>query len=525
MTPAERDQVESEARQWIEVNARLRPVVQTPGGFVGQAGSAGLSDVALGVLDDSAESENGDDAERQAPDPERQTLDELATFVRDQLIPRLARCDDEIKNVLNGLNGQFVPPGPSGAPTRGRIDVLPTGRNFFAIDPRAVPTQTSWNCGKMLAERLLERYRQDQGEYPRKIALVIWGTSNMRTGGDDIAQALWLWGCEPVWEESSGRVVDFRILPLSLLGRPRVDLLLRVSGLFRDAFGDTMRLLATVPKRLAQQDEPPDMNPIRASWLLERETLIGRGLDPEESSRRATLRVFSSGFGSYGTGLLPLIDAGNWDSAEDLTEVFCRWGGYAFDSDGSANEDVGLLKTRLAEIEVVHQNQDNREHDILDSDDYFQFEGGLYASVKQLRGKAPVVFHGDSSDPEQPRIRTLEQEIVRVIRSRVLNPRWLEAMRRHGYKGAFEIAATVDYLFGYSATTGLVRDSHYEEIAQRLLLDTTQKEFFREYNPAALKESTRRLLEAAERGLWSTPSENTITGLEENLLELEGQLE
>jgi cobaltochelatase CobN len=499
LTPAERDDVESKARCWVQVNA-------------------GLSDVASGVSDDRAKSENAGSAERQ-------TLDELATFVRDQLIPRLARCDDEIKNVLNGLNGQFVPPGPSGAPTRGRIDVLPTGRNFFAIDPRAVPTQTSWNCGKILADRLLERYRQDQGEYPRKIALVIWGTSNMRTGGDDIAQALWLWGCEPVWEESSGRVVDFRILPLSLLGRPRVDLLLRVSGLFRDAFGDTMRLLATVPKRLAQQDEPPEMNPIRASWLLERETLTDRELGPNEASRRATLRVFSSGFGSYGTGLLPLIDAGNWDSAEDLTNVFCRWGGYAFDSDGSANEDVSLLKTRLAEIEVVHQNQDNREHDILDSDDYFQFQGGLHVSVKQLRGKAPLVFHGDSSDPEQPRIRALEQEIARVIRSRVLNPRWLEAMRRHGYKGAFEIAATVDYLFGYSATTGLVRDSHYEEIAQRLLLDTTQKQFFREHNPAALKESTRRLLEASERGLWSAPSETTITGLEENLLELEGQLE
>jgi cobaltochelatase CobN len=519
LTPAERDDLESRARRWIQMNARLRPVVQTPGGDAWQAGS---SDEASGVSDDRAKSEN---TEGQTPNGKRQKLDELATFVRDQLIPRLARCGDEIKNVLNALEGQFIPPGPSGAPTRGRIDVLPTGRNFFAIDPRAVPTQTSWNCGKILADRLLERYRQDQGEFPRKIAMVIWGTSNMRTGGDDISQALWLWGCEPVWEESSGRVVDFRILPLSLLGRPRVDLLLRVSGLFRDAFGDTLRLLATVPKRLAQQDEPPDLNPIRASWLLERETLTGRGLAADEASRRATLRVFSSGFGSYGTGLLPLIDAGNWKSTKDLTEVFCRWGGYAFDSDGSAREDVSLLKTRLAEIEAVHQNQDNREHDILDSDDYFQFQGGLHASVKELRGKAPVTFHGDSSDPEQPRIRSLEQEINRVIRSRVLNPRWLEAMRRHGYKGAFEMAATVDYLFGYSATTGLVRDSHYEEIAQRLLLDPIQRDFFRQHNPAALKESTRRLLEACERGLWSAPSENALAGLEENLLEIEGQLE
>jgi cobaltochelatase CobN len=499
LTPAERDRLEADARRWIQAKA---------------VSAANAVDAV--------------NAGRQTLNKERQTdseLDELATFIRDQLIPRLSRCDDEIKNLVNGLNGRFVPPGPAGAPTRGRIDVLPTGRNFFAIDPRSVPTQTSWNCGKVLADRLLERYRQDHGEYPRKIALVIWGTSNMRTGGDDIAQALWLWGCEPVWEESSGRIVDFRILPLSLLGRPRVDLVLRVSGLFRDAFGDTLRLLATVPKRLAQQDEPAHLNPIRASWLLECEMLANRGLDAAESSRRATLRVFSSGFGSYGTGLLPLIDAGNWNSAEDLTEVFCRWGSYAFDSDGSANQDIALLKTHLAEVEVVHQNQDNREHDILDSDDYFQFQGGLHASVKHLRGTAPVVYHGDSSDPEQPRIRTLEQELNRVIRSRVLNPRWLEAMRRHGYKGAFEIAATVDYVFGYSATTGLVRNAQYEEIARRLLLDGIQKDFFREHNPAALKESTRRLLEAAERGLWANPSEEAIAGLEENLLELEGQLE
>ncbi|MBV8815505.1 MAG: cobaltochelatase subunit CobN [Verrucomicrobia bacterium] len=501
LTPAERDVLEADARRWIKANA---------GNAERQAPNT------------KRQSAN---TERQAPNVERHALDELATFVRDQLIPRLSRCDDEIKNVVNALNGDFVPPGPAGAPTRGRVDVLPTGRNFFAIDPRSVPTQTSWNCGKLLADRLLERFRQDHGEYPRKIALVIWGTSNMRTGGDDIAQALWLWGCEPVWEESSGRIVDFRILPLSLLGRPRVDLVLRVSGLFRDAFGDTMRLLATVPKRLAQQDESPEMNPIRASWLLERELLTNRGIDAAEASRRATLRVFSSGFGSYGTGLLPLIDAGNWESAEDLTEVFCRWGSYAFDSDGSADQDIALLKTQLAEIEVVHQNQDNREHDILDSDDYFQFQGGLMASIKQLRGTAPVVYHGDSSDPEQPRIRTLDQELSRVIRSRVLNPRWLEAMRRHGYKGAFEIAATVDYVFGYSATTGLVRDAQYEEIAQRLLLDGIQRDFFREHNPAALKESVRRLLEAAERGLWANPSEEAIAGLEESLLEIEGQLE
>ena len=442
-----------------------------------------------------------------------------------QVIPRLSQCENELQNLLDGLNGRFVPPGPAGAPTRGRIDVLPTGRNFFAIDPRAVPTQTAWHCGKAMAQQLIERHRQEQGEYPRKIALVIWGTSNMRTGGDDIAQALCLWGCEPVWEEGSGRVVDFRILPLSLLGRPRVDVLLRVSGMFRDAFGDTMRLLATVPKRLAEQDEPLELNPIRESWLRDRQIAIEQGIAGPEAARLAALRVFSSEPGAYGTGLLPLIDAGNWESKRDLVDVFCRWGGFAFDSDGSADEQKALFRARLSEIEVVHQNQDNREHDILDSDDYFQFQGGLHAAVEQLRGKTPATYHGDSSRPDQPRIRTLDEEIVRVIHSRVLNPRWIEAMRRHGYKGAFEMAATVDYLFGYGATTNLIKGIHYQEVARVLLLDPEQKRFFQRHNPAALEEATERLLEAAERGLWESPDQDTVAALESNLLELQGQLE
>ncbi len=403
--------------------------------------------------------------------------------------------------------------------------MLPTGRNFFAIDPRVVPTPTAWRCGKLMAEQLLERHRQEQGDYPRTLALVIWGTSNMRTGGDDIAQALWLWGCEPVWEEASGRVVDFRILPLSLLGRPRVDVLLRVSGLFRDAFGETMRLLATVPKRLAELDEPGSLNPIRRAWLKESAAAIINGAAPQEAQRQATLRVFSSAPGAYGTGLLPLIDAGNWDSARDLVEVFCQWGNHAFDPDGSSKPQEALFRQRLSEVEVVHQNQDNREHDILDSDDYFQFQGGLHAAVEALRGKAPITYHGDSSEPDRPKVRVLKEELVRVLRSRVLNPRWVEAMRAHGYKGAFEIAATVDYLFGYGVTTRLVEDQHYEECAQVLLLAPEQKAFFLRHNPVALQEAGERLMEAAERGVWKSPDPATLAALEETLIEIQGHLE
>ena len=497
LTSAERDALEAKARTW-------------------------LGDILSGR--DALPRDPAKDEREGLPasDPD---LQRLRRFVLRQVIPRLSQCENELQSLLDGLSGQFVPPGPAGAPTRGRIDVLPTGRNFFGIDPRAVPTQTAWHCGKTMAHQLIERHLQEQGEYPRKIALVVWGTSNMRTGGDDIAQALCLWGCEPVWEEVSGRVVDFRVLPLSLLGRPRVDVLLRVSGMFRDAFGETMRLLATVPKRLAEQDEPLELNPIRESWLRDQQIAIERGIARQEAGRLAALRVFSSEPGAYGTGLLPLIDAGNWESKRDLVDVFCRWGGFAFDSDGSADEQTELFRARLSEIEVVHQNQDNREHDILDSDDYFQFQGGLHAAVEQLRGSAPATYHGDSCRPDRPRVRTLEEEVVRVIHSRVLNPRWIEAMRRHGYKGAFEMAATVDYLFGYGATTNLIKDIHYQEVARALLLDPEQKKFFQRHNPAALEEATERLLEAAERGLWECPDKDTVAALESNLLELQGQLE
>ena len=454
---------------------------------------------------------------------ESTALEELRGFATYTLIPLLQRTDEEMSRLLSGLAGQFVPPGPAGAPTRGRIDVLPTGRNFYALDPRVVPTPTAWRCGRLLGESLLKRYFQDHGEPLKTLALVVWGTSNMRTGGDDLAQAIWLWGCEPVWEEGSGRVIDFKILPASLLGRPRVDVTLRVSGLFRDAFGDTVRLLAAIPKRLALLDEPESLNPIRAAWLRERAMLVESGLSKTVAERTSGLRVFTSGPGCYGAGILPLLDAGNWESKGDLADVFVRWGDHAVGADGALTCEPEALKERLRHIEAIAQNQDNREHDILDSDDYFQFQGGLQAAVEHLRGRVPANYHGDSSDPELPRIRTLGEELVRVLHSRALNPRWIEAMRKHGYKGAFELAATVDYLFGYSATTGLVRDHHFEAVAQKVVLQ--QEAFFVENNPDAMREAAARLLEAAQRGMWSATEAATVEALQTALLRLEGDRE
>jgi cobaltochelatase CobN len=452
-------------------------------------------------------------------------ISEISRWLHDILLPRFLRCAEETRSLALALDGRFVSPGPSGAPTRGRIDVLPTGRNFYSVDPRVIPTQTAWRCGQALAEEMIERYREDHGEFPKTTALVIWGTSNMRTGGDDIAQALALWGCEPVWEPVSGRVVDFEILPLSVLGRPRVDVILRVSGMFRDSFGDVMRLLSTVPKRLAELDEPEIMNPVRAAWLADQDSLKASGASAENAQRLAELRVFSSGPGAYGTGLLPLIDAGNWETRGDLTEVFLKWGSHAYDSDGTSSEEINLLRQRLSSVEIVHQNQDNREHDILDSDDYFQFQGGLQAAITEIKGSVPATYHGDSSNPEKIKIRTLKEEFNRVFRSRVLNPKWIEAMREHGYKGAFEMAATVDYLFGYDATCDIVADYQYEEVANKLLLDPEQQKFFREHNPLALKDASQRLLEANEREMWENADPETLEALESAILEIQGEVE
>lgn len=482
--PAERDRLDLQAREWVG------SVLENP------------------TAASTASSEN---------------LRRLASLVRDRLVPAMERTGEEISNILKALDGGVVSPGPAGAPTRGRVDVLPTGRNFYALDPRIIPTPLAWNCGRALAEALLRRHFQDHGEPLQRLALVVWGTSNMRTGGDDLAQALWLWGCEPVWEESSGRVVDFRIVPAGVLGRPRVDVTLRVSGLFRDAFGETVRLLAAIPKRLAALDEPGELNPIRAAWLADREILLQRGASEQAAERTAALRVFTSAPGCYGSGLLPLLDAGNWRSIDDIAKVFIRWGHHGIGADGRISAEPDALRSRLMHAQAVAQNQDNREHDILDSDDYFQFQGGLHATITALCGRAPANYHGDSSVPESPRIRALEEELVRVLHSRVFNPRWIHAMQQHGYKGAFEMAATIDYLFGYGATTGLVRDHHYQTAAQKLAIEP--EEFFRTHNPDALRECTGRLLEAANRGLWKSPNTHTINSLENIHFSLEAERE
>ncbi|MCA8879930.1 MAG: cobaltochelatase subunit CobN [Rhodobacteraceae bacterium] len=427
-----------------------------------------------------------------APGPASATvLAEIETRIR----PLVADCGAaEGTGLLTALSGQFVAPGASGAPTRGRLDVLPTGRNFFSVDSRAVPTPTAWALGWKSANLLIERHLQDQGDWPRTMLLTAWGTANMRTGGDDIAQALALMGVRPRWDAVNRRVTGFEVIPVTALGRPRVDVTLRVSGFFRDAFPAQIDLVDSAARSVMAMDEPEDLNPAAARARRE---------GPE-----GQFRVFGSKPGAYGAGLQAMIDERLWNDTSDLAAAYLDWGSYAYGKGAEGSPARAALETRLSQTEAVVQNQDNREHDLLDSDDYYQFEGGAAAAVAHLQGQARPVYHNDHSRPERPVIRTLEDEIARVVRSRVVNPKWIAGVKRHGYKGAFEIAATVDYLFAFAATTGAVRGHHFDAVEAAFLADEATRDFIAEHNPAALREIADRLQEAVNRGLW-TPRSNS----------------
>jgi cobaltochelatase CobN len=436
-------------------------------------------------------------------------------WIEGRLRPAVADCGAaEIAGLLKGLDGRFVPPGPAGAPSRGRPEVLPTGRNFFSLDTRAVPTPAAWQLGWKSASLLVERYAQEHGDYPARVALSAWGTANMRTGGDDVAQALALLGVRPVWEGASGRVTGFEVLPAAVLDRPRVDVTLRVSGFFRDAFPGLIDLVDSAVRAVAALDEPASVNPLAATVAADRREFAARGMTSDEAARRAGYRVFGSQPGAYGAGLQTLIDERIWEDEADLAEAYLGWSGWAYGAGAEGRSERSLLEARLASAEAVLHNQDNREHDLLDSDDYYQFEGGLALAVRHLSGRMPAVYHNDHSRPESPRIRSLREELGRIVRGRAANPRWIAGVMRHGYKGAAEIAATVDYLFAFAATTRAVDDAHFAALYDAYLADDQVRGFMAEHNPAALAETSHRFLEAIERGLWRPHSNSARTALE-----------
>jgi len=436
----------------------------------------------------------------------RAVLATVETVIR----PRLrASGPAEMRALLDGLAGRFVPPGPSGAPSRGRLDVLPTGRNFYSVDNRAVPTPTAWELGRKSAENVLVRHLQDHGAPLRALALSAWGTANMRTGGDDIAQALAFIGAKPVWDPGSLRVSGYEIIPLAKLGRPRVDVTLKISGFFRDAFPAQIALFDRAVRAVGALDEPEDENPIAARMRTEALGLMAAGASEAEAARQAGYRIFGSKPGAYGAGLQGPMDSGRWTDKADLGAAFLDWGQYAYGARDAGVPERARFAARLSTVEAVVHNQDNREHDLLDSDDYYQFEGGLVVTAEMLAGHRPAAYHNDHSRPERPVTRTLAEEVSKVIRSRVVNPKWIDGVKRHGYKGAFEIIATVDYMFAFAATTGAVKTHHFDLAFEAFVEDDATRRFLIDNNRHGYDELLQKFEEARRRGFW-TPRSNSV---------------
>lgn len=449
-----------------------------------------------------------------------QCLSYIATF----LAPALEATTDELTNTLSACGGGFVPAGPSGPPTRGMADILPTGRNFYSVDPRAIPSRAAWRVGAALGDALLARYLKDEGKYPESVAFVLWATDTMKTKGDDIAEILYLMGVRPVWAEGSGRVVGLEVMSLEELKRPRIDVMVRISGMFRDAFLNLAHLFDEAVSLVADLKEPQVNNFVRKHVSAEVQEKVAQGASAEQARETACYRVFGDQPGAYGCGISKAIDSKNWKTQQDLADVYVTWGCYAYSRKTFGSAVPEQFKRRLSQVNVTAKNDDSRENDILIADDWYDFHGGLITAVKAFSGQSPKSYCGDSSDPDRVKVRSTTEETCHVFRSRILNPKYIEGMKRHGYKGASDLSRCVDYVLGWDATTDVVEDWMYESLATKYVLDGKMQEWLKEVNPYALQNMTERLLEAIERNLWQA-SEEMKKQLQQLYLQVEGLLE
>ncbi len=445
-------------------------------------------------------------------------------FLAEVALPRVKQATEETEAVLHALCGGYVGPGASGCPTRGRVDVLPTGRNFCSVDPYKLPSPTAWRVGKDLGDDLVARHRQETGRPPDSLGMVVWGSPNMRTQGECIAEALYLMGLKPVWNAKNGRVEGLSVTPLDELSFPRVDVTFRTSGFFRDAFPNIMELLDEAAGMAAALDEPPESNFLRRNVLKEVDELAKQGLSPQEAWREASFRVYSDPPGVYGAGVAAAIDAKAWETSDDLGEVYVTWGGYAYGKGAYGLDKRENFRRRLKDITLVVKNEDSREYDLLSSDDYNAYFGGFVAAVKMASGVQPRAYSGDASDPDRVKNRSIQEEAKHVFRSRILNPKWIEGLMRHGFKGAGDLSRTVDNAFHWDATSGVIEGWMYQGLAEKYAFDQRMRDWLKEVNPYALQNISERLLEAISRGMWEADPE-TKERLEQIFLEAEGDLE
>jgi cobaltochelatase CobN len=452
-------------------------------------------------------------------------LTDVLSYIEQRVLPKLEATTDEIKYFKSGIRGRFIPPGPSGAPSRGNADILPTGRNFYMIDPGSVPNRTSWETGKRLGDDMLSRYLTDNdGTFPENVAIVVYSGETIKTNGDDVAEIMYLYGVRPVWVDNTSKVVGLEVIPMEELRRPRIDVTLRISGLFRDTFPNLIERIEDAVNLVATLDESPEDNFVKKHVDSEVLALTAEGLEIDEAVKLSKLRIFGCPPGTYGAGVDILVNSKKWETTEDLGTAYITWGGHAYGREIHGEKMQQVFARRLSKADVTIKNISSYETDMLDSDDFYNYHGGLISAVKKESGVFPTSYSTNAADINHVQTRTIHEDSARIFRARINNPKWIEGLKQHGYAGAAEFSSMVDIVFGWDASTDVIDDWMYDSIADTYLLDEELREWIRENNPYALHQMSERLLEANSRGMWETDQER-LDFIQDLYLEMEGEME
>ena len=456
--------------------------------------------------------------------PDSSGLGDLSDFITTDIVPRINGIADEVTNMVHGLGGGFIPPGPSGSPTRGNAHLLPTGRNYFSLDPETVPTQESWKVGCRMAEDMVSSYVEREGRYPESIAIVVWSVDTMKTGGDDTAYILNLLGVRPRWGSVGGKVTGLEVIPRSELGRPRIDVTVRISSLFRDTFPNLFQLIDEAVEMVSDLDEPDEDNYLRKHLREDMARMIEEGMIPEEAREQAMIRVFGEPPGTHGAGVNILVESSKWDSVEDLAQIYVTCGCSAYGRRWRGERKPELFRYRLENVDVAVKNQVDREFDLVDTDDGYSYLGGINAVARAAGKDRPVNYVGDSSNPDRIKTRDLEGEMAYILRTRVLNPKWIDGLKEHGFVGANLIHDNINHAYGWDCTSDVMEKWMYDALAERFVLDDGNREWITKENPYALRDILEDLLEAIDRGLWDADPE-MVRSLRECYMDAEGVLE
>lgn len=431
---------------------------------------------------------------------------------------------DKSVNTLSGYSRNCIHPCLTRSVAKEMTNILSMSHDVCSVDSCSVLAHASWQVGVALGDSLLERYLKEEGKYPENVGIVVWTADGTERKGYDVSEVLYLMGVKPVWEKSSDRVVGVEAIPLETLKRPRIDVTVRINGLFHDTFPNAVNLLDEAVSLVINLKEPSDKNFITKHIEDEVNERIFHGADPQEARENASYRIFGDRPGSYGSGINEVLEPGNRQEQKEKCELYVSIGAYAYSRDVHGRQMLEQFEKRLSQINLTVKNRDSRKCRILDADNWYDTHCRMINAVKVLRGDAPKSYWGDSSNPERVKNRNTSEETRFIVRSRLLNPKWIQNMKKHNYRGAADLSRTLDSIFGWEATSEVVEEWMYEALAKQYVLDKAMQQWLKDVNPYALRNMTERLLEAVERNMWQT-SEDMKKTLEKIYLTVERLIE